>query len=314
MKSYFYHAVGGNFGDDLNGWFWDEVLPGWQNLYPDTHLLIGVGTLINELVPQGPTKLVMGSGVGYGTKLPSQEVMDETHFVAVRGPRSASTLGLPPSVGVVDPAVLISDLPRFRDIPVSGKPIFVPHISSMGSFDWSSLCAQAGLDFVAPTGPADEVIARIAAAPLVIAESMHAAILADAFGRPWHGWAMSLEFNDFKWLDWADSLDIKLVVHRAPWVRNRPKTNALGGLSRGVRPPEARERALTVRERLKVLNHALRRSIKHRILVRQFRQLQSLPGQISDRAVLSDRKAELRRRYDQVATGDLPPAGIRPQA
>jgi succinoglycan biosynthesis protein ExoV len=56
------------------------------------------------------------------------------------------------------------------------------------------------------------VIRRIAAAPLVIAESMHAAIIADAFRVPWIPVRFSPHFHAEKWLDWAASLDMTLAI------------------------------------------------------------------------------------------------------
>ena len=30
LDLYYYHSSHGNFGDDLNTWIWDALLPGWQ--------------------------------------------------------------------------------------------------------------------------------------------------------------------------------------------------------------------------------------------------------------------------------------------
>ncbi len=291
MELYYYHAASGNFGDDLNAWFWDEVTPGWREALPD-HLLVGIGTLLNDRLPLGQPKLVMGSGLGYGDGPPPAELLAEMRFAAVRGPRTAATLGLPAETGIVDPAVLIPDLEGFRDLAPRGRAIFVPHVSSLPRFNWERVCAGAGIDFVSPAGPAREVITRIGTAPLVIAESMHAAILADAFGRPWHALSISREFNDFKWGDWADSLEIALTVERPAWERWRGGRSATGPAG-GPR----HEALAPARNRIEHLQRRVRQQLQTRMLSAQLRRLAGRPGTLSRRAVLQARKQALRDRF-----------------
>ena len=52
------------------------------------------------------------------------------------------------------------------------------------------------------------MVRRIAAADKVIAESMHAAIIADAFRVPWVPVALSREVSPFKWVDWTSSVNV----------------------------------------------------------------------------------------------------------
>src|SRR6478735_6808648 len=94
MKAYYWESDHGNFGDDLNLWLWDELLPGFRDVHPDV-LLVGVGTVLNPvLLPAGQKKLVVGSGYGYGTP-PDICDTDEWDVRAVRGPLTAEKLGLP---------------------------------------------------------------------------------------------------------------------------------------------------------------------------------------------------------------------------
>jgi succinoglycan biosynthesis protein ExoV len=59
-----------NFGDALNTWLWDRLLPGFRDVHPDTWL-VGVGTVLGgDMLPRTGRKLVLGSGCGYGR--PSQ--------------------------------------------------------------------------------------------------------------------------------------------------------------------------------------------------------------------------------------------------
>lgn len=231
MELFSFHDPEGNFGDDLNGWIWDRLLPGWREGQPDC-TLIGVGTLINTQMPRGRRKIVLGAGVGYGAGLPDAELLAECRFFSVRGPRSAQALGLPVEKGIVDPAVMLPDFPEFQGIPKSGRPIFVPHHESIPGTDWAGICARAGVDFVSPRQDARQVISRLAAAPLVIAESMHAAIIADAFGTPWQPAVFGLQFLPEKWRDWSESLGMQLAFPVMEPVSYRLRSLADTGRSR----------------------------------------------------------------------------------
>lgn len=66
MKPYHWESHHGNFGDDLNLWLWDFLLPGLRDVHEDV-MLVGVGTVLNDvLLPAKQRKLVIGSGYGYG--------------------------------------------------------------------------------------------------------------------------------------------------------------------------------------------------------------------------------------------------------
>lgn len=301
MDLFHFHIASGNFGDDLNLWLWDEILPGWREAMPG-HLLVGVGTLINDKLPHGVPKVVLGAGVGYGN-LPDAALKAECRFVAVRGPRSAKALGLPPEVGIVDPAVLIADLPTFQDIPKSALPIFVPHISSLGHYDWPRICKAAGCDFVSPAGEAESVIRRIVGAPLVVAESMHAAIIADAFRVPWHALAVTPDFNYEKWLDWADSLEIRFTENRPIWEKfvGRAQSKYEQRFISDAGPPSAGPAETSLLQQTKRhVRSVLNRTAKPALLALQLRNLQRMKGYMSSAEVLSARKASLREKLADV--------------
>ena len=59
-----------------------------------------------------------------------------------------------------------------------------------------------------PLADSEETVQRIRKAKLVIADAMHAAIVADALRVPWIPVAISPQSNSFKWLDWALSLNL----------------------------------------------------------------------------------------------------------
>lgn len=212
MTPFYWESAHGNFGDDLNLWLWDFLLPGFRDVADDV-LLVGVGTVLNAaLLPRVGRKLVIGSGFGYGeapdTTGPDWDVR------ALRGPLTAEKFGYDPAFGIVDPAVMVTDMQAFQDIPKTGGTVFVPHWESTIGGLWPQLCSLAGMSYVDPCGEAKHVIRQIAGADLVIAESMHAAILADAFRVPWVAVSTSESINSFKWNDWAKSLGLTYAPRR----------------------------------------------------------------------------------------------------
>jgi len=215
MKPYYWESQHGNFGDDLNLWLWDFLLPGFRAVHPDV-LLVGVGTVLNRaLLPEAGRKLVIGSGFGYGA-LPDMRDESLWDIRCVRGPLTAAKIGVPEALGIVDPAVLVADMPEFSDLPKRHSCSFVPHWESAVAGLWPSVCATAGLTYIDPRGEAKAVIRAIAQSERVVAESMHGAILADAFRVPWVAVSTSDSINSFKWRDWAATVGVTHRPRRVP--------------------------------------------------------------------------------------------------
>ncbi|WP_417550268.1 polysaccharide pyruvyl transferase family protein [Methylophaga sp.] len=212
MNLFYEKMPGGNFGDDMNLWFWDSVIPKWRD-YKKESVLFGIGTIINEgNFTNYKDIFVMGSGVGYGT-LPLPESKRNINYVWVRGPKSAIALGLNEDLAITDPAILT---PRFT-IPsnvIKRKPIFIPHATTAKlPIKWDELCNSIGIEYVSPKDDSISVIERIRDAEYVIAESMHAAIIADAYRIPWIPVSISNQYNTFKWDDWASSLEMSVDTY-----------------------------------------------------------------------------------------------------
>lgn len=213
MELVYWKGQHGNFGDDMNQWFWDDLMPGWRD-WDKADLLLGIGSLLGDPVRDlsaNAKKLVLGSGAGYGeVPILTPGTWD---IRCVRGPRTAHALGLPASVGITDGAVMTPRLRRFSAIPRHDRILFVPHhtTASNPEFDWEAICADAGMTLLSPCGDAEEVIRSIGGARLVLAQSLHAAIVADAFRVPWRALRGS-HFTAFKWTDWAESMEVPLEV------------------------------------------------------------------------------------------------------
>jgi succinoglycan biosynthesis protein ExoV len=214
LKINYFTCDEGNFGDDLNEWIWDRLIPGWRQWDHDVTLL-GVGTLINDrLIDElrDANVLILGTGVGYGDDILRASIPENWDIKSVRGPNSARQLGISETRGLIDPAVMVADFPEFQDQPKSDIPIFIPHHKSVNRHDWSKVCDRHRLQYVSPTSDSIQVIKSIAGAPLVITESMHGAIIADSFRVPWLPIRISPKFNAEKWIDVLESVGLDLEV------------------------------------------------------------------------------------------------------
>jgi succinoglycan biosynthesis protein ExoV len=208
MKLYYYRAAQGNFGDDLNSWLWEELAPGRWSDEDDGELFCGIGTIIGNDMPQAKRIRVFSSGIGY-RPVPADFNSERWNVTALRGPLTAQVVGRP-ELAVADGALLLSTLPRLRPLAAEERhgTILIPHYEAMDEGPWATACRLAGVELVDPRQCGHRVIERIRRARLVIADSMHAAIIADTMRVPWVPVASSRRINSFKWLDWTLSLDL----------------------------------------------------------------------------------------------------------
>lgn len=217
MKPFYYTATT-NFGDHMNGWLWPQLIPELIDDNIDTRL-VGIGSLLSrnlDLVPG--KKVIFGTGSGYSSP-PTPEQAANWKVYCVRGPLTAQLLGLDPALAITDPAWLIHKLPKYAEPkPESTRSgtVFIPHWTSDRFGVWEKVCAQAGLTYVSPFAPCEEVFDAIAGAKLVLAESLHAAILADYFRTPWIPVVSPARVLTFKWLDWCGSLGVEYEPYALP--------------------------------------------------------------------------------------------------
>jgi hypothetical protein len=199
-----------NYGDVLNKHIWPLYF-GAQLAHQDDILMFGIGTLLGQIIKHDGRVIVCGSGCGYE---PDLSVVANYRIFWVRGPNSAKLLGLPESVAVTDPAILVDVC--FPPAPRSDRIVFMPHWETAWNPLWRRVCALAGIDYVDPLGDVTKVSAQLSSAKLVIAEAMHGAIVADAYRVPWIAVSTSPRVNLFKWHDWAASLQLKPTFHVLP--------------------------------------------------------------------------------------------------
>lgn len=225
MKLFNWTSSHGNFGDDMNSFLWQQFLPGVFD-DDDDALFIGIGTIFSADVPKARCRVVMGSGTGYG-RLPPDLGDGSWHVYAVRGPLTARAIGGDAKLAVADPAILLPLLREFAPTPRRGIA-FVPHWTTAEEGIWQSACAQAGIEFIDPRKEAKSVIRRIASAERVIAESMHGAIVADAFRVPWIP-IVSGRDTPLKWHDWA----LAMGLEYRPYEVGRLSAVSMFGRGRG---------------------------------------------------------------------------------
>lgn len=198
-----------NFGDDLNRWLWSRVL-GFPLDTEDGTLVLGIGTVISRcLIPFAEKYIVLSSGVGYDAP-PLDFGGPKWEILSVRGPLTAAALSLPPEKAIIDGAALLRLLPECEPLPAAQRDgiAFMPHYDSLPDGNWRTVCEMAGFEFLDPLADSKETVQRIRRAKLVIADAMHAAIVADAFRVPWIPVVLSPQSNSFKWLDWTMSLNL----------------------------------------------------------------------------------------------------------
>lgn len=208
MKLLYWHSTHGNFGDDLNPWFWKRLFPSLETMAPDV-TLVGVGSILHESLESDLTKkLVIGSGAGYGPALNWQTNKALWDIRCVRGPKTAALLGLAPETAITDPAALIADFPEFQQVAKQYEYSYVPHWELACAGGWQEACHDAAIHYINPCHDAASVITQIAASEYIIAESLHGAILADVLRVPWVAAVSSPVINRFKWEDWTQSLNL----------------------------------------------------------------------------------------------------------
>lgn len=236
MKLYFFKAAEGNVGDDLNPWLWPKVLPEILDDDP-AHLLIGIGTLLNHRIPKAERYTVLSAGIGYGNKPPLQTGIWE--FIALRGPRSQQAVGAKDVPCLLDGGYL---MPEYFQPDASKRysVAYIPHVDSILCGQWQRVCQLAGIKMLDPRWPVEKFITELCSCEQVLTEAMHGAILADAYDIPWHPVKAYDFINDFKWQDWAESVDMNISFSRISptWkgdIGQSSKRKMIHGIKRTVK-------------------------------------------------------------------------------
>jgi len=144
-------------------------------------------------------------------------VLFRSDYRCVRGPISARILGLDADRALTDGAILSPMAAAFpRAATGTGGTAIVPHWETLEHPGWPEVARLTGFELIDPRGTPEAVIARIAAARLVLTESLHGAILADTYGIPWIAFACSKNFSITKWADWTASVGLDFTPTMVP--------------------------------------------------------------------------------------------------
>lgn len=209
MKLFYFRSRNGitNFGDDLNPWLWQKLLP---DVFDEDgkSIFVGIGTLLNNYLPKANQTAIFASGVGYGKGLPT--INESWKIYCVRGPLSAQRLGIAPELAITDGAILIRRVYKLSGNKLN-KFAYMPHVDHVihGDTVWKDICEEAGISYIDPRWETETVLSAICQTEVLLTEAMHGAIIADALRVPWVPILTSSRILPFKWLDWCLTVGVE---------------------------------------------------------------------------------------------------------
>lgn len=207
MILYRWQGVSTNFGDELNTILWPRLLPGLFDQHPAA-TFVGIGSVLDQRHAGPHLKVVAGAGYGGYEARPRLDASWVIHWV--RGPRTAAALGLPASLALGDPAVLVPPtlgVAAVGPAASSGHDIgFMPHFESMANGAWHEVADRAGVTLIDPRGDPLDIVRRLAACRVVLSEALHGIIVADALRVPWVAIRPRATVHRAKWSDWSDTM------------------------------------------------------------------------------------------------------------
>ncbi len=211
MKLSYYKLPNGerNFGDNLNPWIWDQLIPDVLD-NDESVAFVGIGSLINDGLPyrtrHASKRVIFGTGVGYGKT--TEVKLDESYRIyCLRGSLSAKALGVEEDLGVTDGAVLIRRVYQ-NNVKKNYRFSYIPHYELAGK-GWENVCKELGFGYIDPRWTVEEVLSAISKTEVLLCEAMHGAIVADALRVPWIPVATNSTILSFKWQDWCSSIGVE---------------------------------------------------------------------------------------------------------
>jgi succinoglycan biosynthesis protein ExoV len=214
MKITYFQGIEPNFGDDLNPWLWPRLIP---NFFDDDEktIFLGIGSILGETPYKEDVKKIV-FGAGFVPEYHNRPCISHSNWdiYFVRGPRTAKMLNLPHNLGLGDSAILLRTIIKPPLNLSLGVVSFIPHWESMRRGNWAEVCRLANVNLIDPRLPVEIILHELKRSKMIIAEAMHGAIIADALRIPWIPVLPLNQVHRGKWLDWADSLELKLQWHR----------------------------------------------------------------------------------------------------
>ncbi|MGM0530628.1 MAG: polysaccharide pyruvyl transferase family protein [Bacteroidota bacterium] len=212
-----YYKTTNNFGDALNPLIFNHYLPDFFDDNPES-IFLGIGTILGLEKGTSKTKkiIVFSSGYGKGDQFTYGEppkLDNKYEIICLRGPLTAKFFGLDPALAISDGALLLKDMP-FHPVDQTYNCSYLPHHVSEDMFSgWKELVESEGIHYISPQDDALSVIQQIRKSKLIITEAMHGAIVADVFRVPWIPVKSFSHINEFKWNDWAFTVNMNIRFH-----------------------------------------------------------------------------------------------------
>lgn len=210
MKLSYYKLPNGerNFGDDLNPWLWEKLIPGVLDS-DESVAFVGIGSLINDGLPwrtrHASKRVIFGTGVGYGK---GEVKLDESFKIyCLGGSLSAKALGVKQDLGVTDGAVLVRKVYNNTAKKIH-RFSYMPHYELAGK-GWEIVCKELGFGYIDPRWTVEEVLLSISQTEVLLTEAMHGAIIADALRVRWVPIVTNSTILSFKWQDWCSSIGVE---------------------------------------------------------------------------------------------------------
>jgi len=195
-----WHVGRPNFGDDLTPDLFQRLTGEAVRFEPNRSAphVLGMGSILSKATV---ASIVCGSGLIEPVGTPIR-----TRAVSVRGELSLRALAsAPDDVLLGDPAVLVSEFVE-RPARKSHRFGFVPHVRSVDR--WRSWNVR-GHRLIDPAAPVWKVVDDIAACEVVVSQSLHGVIVADALGVPnvWVAPSRDMQGGRFKFDDYFTTID-----------------------------------------------------------------------------------------------------------
>lgn len=223
MKIYAYQAPHGNLGDDLNHWLWTRVLQ--PEFLQRPGVFMGIGSVIHpdhfRRLPEDRPLYIFGAGCR-SAQNPFEGVDIQRRTVMVRGPLSAQALNLSQDYAGLDAAYALQftdEYDQLRSLPKKHALTLIPYFRSGPLVHYPLVSALKRWNILRSDryGTIPHALQTIAESQLILTESLHGAILADALRVPWMRLWYYLErpadreTAEFKWADWQQSLGIERI-------------------------------------------------------------------------------------------------------
>jgi succinoglycan biosynthesis protein ExoV len=289
-----YYKTTNNFGDALNPLIFNHYLPGFFDNNEEI-IFLGIGTILGLEKGTSQTKkiIVFSSGYGKGDQFTygTPPNLDERYeIICLRGPLTAKYFGLDPELAISDGALLLKDMP-FLPVDKIYNCSYMPHHVSEGMYSgWKKLIESEGIHYISPQDDALSVIEQIRKSKRLITEAMHGAIVADTFRVPWIPLKTFSHINEFKWNDWATTVNINIRFHVAKSLFNDKYIQEL--LSERIKVTKYKPVGYLASQIYKVARQSQRR--KH--FIRELRLLKSSKPFLSQEVVLNEKVRLLKEK------------------